>query len=139
MTTTTTVDDVLTIAEAAERTGVSAHTLRYYERLGLVEPERDDNDRRRYRQPHLDRIRFLACMRNSQMPIADLVRYVELVADGPATEPQRLALLQAHRDQILERQRALHDALFVVDLKIEVYGGTTGDPERMRARRDASD
>jgi hypothetical protein len=67
------------------------------------------------------------------MPVADLVHYVDLVRQGPATEPERLALLEAHRADILDRQQALTDALFLVDYKIAVYGGATGDPERMEA------
>jgi DNA-binding transcriptional MerR regulator len=126
-------DATLSIAAAAERSGVSAHTLRYYEQLGLVTPERDENDRRRYGAADLARVRFLTVMRRSQMPVADLVHYVDLVRQGPATEPERLALLEAHRADILDRQQALTDALFLVDYKIAVYGGATGDPERMEA------
>ena len=120
----------LTIAQMSEATGVTAHTLRYYERVGLVDPERDDNDRRRYRRADLDRIVFVTRMRQSEMPIRDLVRYVALVEQGPATEPERLRMLQAHRIAVERRLGELHDALFVVDYKIAVYGGATGDPER---------
>jgi hypothetical protein len=60
------------------------------------------------------------------MPIRDLLHYVELVNAGPSTEPERLALLQAHRARVIERQAELEAALRIIDFKIDVYGGTCG-------------
>lgn len=116
----------LPIAEAASRTGTTPDTLRYYEKLGLVRPGRDAGGRRRYAEGHLRRITFLTRMRSSEMPLRDLRRYVALVEEGEHTEPERLALLSAHRQAVLARRAELDEALGVIDFKITVYGGSCG-------------
>jgi len=114
----------LTIAQVAAVTGVSAHTLRYYERIGLVEVGRDPAGHRRYDRDALARVVFVARLRMSDMPIQVIRRYVALVKQGPTTEPERLALMQAHRAAIIQRTRELQAALAVIDYKITTYGGT---------------
>lgn len=116
----------LAIADVAALTGVTAHTLRYYERIGLVEVPRDAAGRRVYDREALGRVVFIARLRDSDMPIAAIARYVELVRQGPGTEPERLALLEAHRADILHRLADLQNALAVVDYKITTYGGACG-------------
>jgi DNA-binding transcriptional MerR regulator len=113
----------LTIAQVAEATGVSAHTLRYYERIGLVEVGRDPAGHRRYDRYALAGVVFVTRLRLSDMPIRVIRRYVELVKLGEATVPQRLALMQAHRETILRRLQELQAALAVIDYKITTYGG----------------
>lgn len=116
----------LAIAEVAALTGVTAHTLRYYERIGLVEVPRDGAGRRVYDREALGRVVFITRLRDSDMPIATIARYVELVKQGPDTEPERLALLEAHRADVLRRLTDLQAALAVVDYKITTYGGACG-------------
>jgi DNA-binding transcriptional MerR regulator len=111
----------LSIAEVAERTGVTAHTLRYYERIGLVDVPRDDGGRRRYTDAELNRVVFITRLRLTAMPIRHVQAYFRLVDDGPGNEPQRLALLESHRDQVKARISELEDALAVVDHKISMY------------------
>jgi DNA-binding transcriptional MerR regulator len=122
-------DDVpehLAIADVAALTGVTAHTLRYYERIGLVDVARDAAGRRVYDRDALGRVVFITRLRSSDMPIAAIMRYVELVKQGPGTEAERLALLEAHRADIVHRLRDLQAALAVVDYKITTYGGSCG-------------
>ncbi|TDC47221.1 MerR family transcriptional regulator [Jiangella ureilytica] len=113
-----------TISEVAERTGVTAHTLRYYERIGLLDVPRDSAGRRLYTPDDVDRVVFITRLRQLDMPIRDIQRYFELVLAGPATEPDRLALLVKHRETVRVRMEALRIALDVVDYKIAKYGGT---------------
>lgn len=120
------IGEQLAIAEVAALTGVSAHTLRYYERIGLVDVPRDASGHRVYDRDAVGRVVFISRLRDSDMPIAAIARYVELVKQGPSTEPERLALLEAHREDILHRLRDLHGALAVVDYKITTYGGACG-------------
>src|SRR5690349_9853542 len=92
----------LTISAAADAAGVSAHTLRYYERAGLLDPVgRAGSGHRRYREEDLTRIVFITRLRSTGMPIREIRRYFELVRAGADTEPDRQALLQAHRDRVL--------------------------------------
>jgi DNA-binding transcriptional MerR regulator len=115
----------LTIAEAARRTGVSAHTLRYYERAGLVvtRVDRTSGGRRRYRQLDLDWIKICTKLRATGMPIKVIRRYAELVSAGRGNEPERLALLESHRAEVLARLAELEENLQLIDRKIGVYRG----------------
>ncbi|QKV75284.1 MerR family transcriptional regulator [Amycolatopsis sp. Hca4] len=115
----------LTIADAARRTGVSAHTLRYYERAGLVvtEVDRTSGGRRRYRQLDLDWIKICTKLRATGMPIKTIRRYADLVAAGRGNEPERLALLEEHRADVLAKLAELQENLKLIDRKIGVYRG----------------
>ncbi len=113
----------LTIGHAAARTGLSVHTLRYYEGIGLLDRVgRDAGGRRAFTDADLAWIDLLTKLRRTGMPIAEMVRYAELVRLGPATYPERLALLEAHRDRVRARLTELADCLEVVDYKISLYG-----------------
>jgi hypothetical protein len=65
-------------------------------------------------------------MRQSEMPIRVLQRYVALVEEGPSTEPERLRIMEAHRDAVLARRAELDEALAIIEFKIATYGGSCG-------------
>lgn len=114
----------LGIAEVAELTGVTAHTLRYYERIGLIDGvARDAAGYRAYTADDVRRVVFLTRLRMTGMPIREVQRYVALVAEGDGTVPARLAMLQAHRDAVRTQLDGLQAALAAVEFKISVYGG----------------
>jgi DNA-binding transcriptional MerR regulator len=124
----TVIDDDVTplgIADMAERVGVSAHTLRYYERIGLLDVARDDAGHRRYDAASVRRVVFLTRMRLSGMAISDLQAYIKLVDEGDATIPDRLDLLLEHRDTLRGQIRRLQLALATTEFKIATYGGQT--------------
>ena len=109
------------IVTTADRLGVSVHTLRYYERIGLVRVERDPSGRRRYDAASVRRLVFLTRMRTSGMPIRDLRRYIKLVEAGRDTVPERLSLLTEHRDELRARIDELRLALSATEYKIAAY------------------
>ena len=109
------------IATTAHRLGVSVHTLRYYERIGLVRVDRDASGHRRYDAAGVRRLVFLTRMRTSGMPIRDLRRYVALVEAGRDTVSERLSLLTEHRDGLRTRIDELRLALSATDYKIAAY------------------
>ncbi|HJE89898.1 MAG TPA: MerR family transcriptional regulator [Dietzia timorensis] len=115
--------DTFAVAQAAELLAMSAHTIRYYERAGLLAVPRDSAGNRCYGEPEMRRLEFLRRMRASGMSMAALTRYIELVAEGESTVPERLALMQAHRDGIVDQLRELRAALAATDYKIATYGG----------------
>ncbi len=127
------------IAEAARRTGVSVHTLRYYERAGLVitPVDRTDGGRRRYRQLDLDWIDICTKLRTTGMPIRTIRRYAELVSAGPGNERERLALLELHRADVTARLEEIKENLRLIDHKIDVYRGSlaAGDADQLWAPR----
>ena len=112
----------ITIAEAAERSGLSAHTLRYYERIGLIHPVgRGQNGHRRYGRDDIEWLEFLIKLRTTDIPIRQMVEYAELVREGPHTAFRRRAMLEAHREALRERIAELEETAAVIDRKIEIY------------------
>jgi DNA-binding transcriptional MerR regulator len=112
----------LSISEAAEASGLSAHTLRYYERAGLLEPvSRDESGHRRYREADLQQITFLTKLRATGMPIREVRRYAELMKAGDATNEERLALLEAHRNVVLAGLEETARSLELIEWKINFY------------------
>jgi DNA-binding transcriptional MerR regulator len=127
----------VTIAEAARRTGVSVHTLRYYERAGLVitPVDRTHSGRRRYGREDLKWISICTKLRATGMPIRTIRRYAELVAAGPGNENERLALMEAHRAEVTAKLAELQENLKLIDHKIDVYRGrvAAGDADQLWA------
>jgi DNA-binding transcriptional MerR regulator len=112
----------ITIAQAAERSGLSAHTLRYYERIGLIHPVgRGHNGHRRYGRDDMDWLALLTKLRSTDMPIRQMVEYAELVREGPQTAARRRAMLEAHRDAIRTQMAQLEETAVVLNRKIEIY------------------
>jgi DNA-binding transcriptional MerR regulator len=118
-------EQTFTIAEVAERTGVSAHALRYYERIGLLDVGRHAGGHRRFTQPDIDRVVFIGRLRATAMPIREIQRYFALVAAGRSTEGERLALLQDHRSTVRAHLHELETALGAIEHKIARYGGSS--------------
>lgn len=119
----------LTISGAARASGVSAHTLRYYERAGLLDPvDRAASGHRRYAEEDLARIQFLTKLRSTGMPIRQIREYAELMRRGDDTHEARLALLEAHRDAVRAHLAETERNLELIDYKIGYYR------ERLAAR-----
>jgi DNA-binding transcriptional MerR regulator len=109
----------LTIAEVAARSGLSAHTLRYYERIGLLDPvARSQGGQRRYDADDLAWLAFVQWLRATGMPIREMRRFAELRRDGESTIGERRGMLEAHRDEVLERIAELQRDLATVTDKI---------------------
>jgi DNA-binding transcriptional MerR regulator len=116
------MDTPLGIDEVVQRTGLSAHTLRYYERIGLIAPvSRAPGGQRRYAPADLDWIEFLLRLRETRMPIGQMQVFARLRAEGEATMPARRALLEAHLAQVQADLQAMQRAAAVLDTKIKHY------------------
>lgn len=115
----------LTIAEAAERTGLTAHTLRYYERDGLLlgAVDRATSGHRRYSERDLTWITLITRLRSTGMPIRDVKTYAALVRAGDGNEEERLALLTAHRERVERQLAEVTGHLRAIDYKIALYEG----------------
>lgn len=99
--------DYYTPSEAVAKSGFSLDTLRYYEKIGLLsDVARDASGRRRFSDDDLGRLFMLRCLRDTGMPIAEMLRFTRLVREGDHTLAERAALLEEH-DQRVERQIAL--------------------------------
>ncbi|MBC9724121.1 MerR family transcriptional regulator [Streptomyces sp. TRM68367] len=114
--------DSYTISEVAALTGLTAHTLRWYERIGLMPHiDRSHTGQRRYSNRDLDWLALVGKLRLTGMPVADMVRYAELVREGDHTYGERFELLKATREDVLTRIAELQDTLAVLDRKISFY------------------
>lgn len=118
-------DEPMTVQEVADLLDTSPHTLRYYERIGLVAIDRDTSGHRRYDADAVRRLVFLTRMRLSGMPIRDLQHYISLVDQGADTVPERLEMLLEHRDTLRRQIRELTLSLAATEYKIATYGGDT--------------
>ena len=111
------------VGEAAERVGLTTHTLRWYEQEGLVAPVgRDSVGRRRYTEEDVGWLEFLLKLRRTGMPVRDMRRYAELARQGDHTLAERLRLFIDHRERVLARIAELQSDLEVLNYKIDVYG-----------------
>lgn len=111
-----------TIRSMAERCGLTAHTLRYYERVGLIQPVgRARNGHRRYSEADAAWINFLHCMRGTDMTIRQMQRYAELREMGDATSLERRKMLEDHQAAVAERIAKLQQAHALLAHKIANY------------------
>lgn len=134
------VEPRYTIEQAAQRTGVSAHTLRYYERIGMLEPvERAPSGHRRYSDADLGSVIFLTLLRETGMPIRDMQRFVELTRAGEHTVPKRVTVLETHRDALRDRLALLTGHLSAIEHKIGVYRALLDDQNAAHAGGDHHD
>ena len=115
--------DGFTVQETAEHTGLSEHTLRYYERAGLLSAVRRDGSsrHRRYSADDLARIRTLACLRATGMPLDQMRRYFTLAARGRSAAHELRALLEEQEGALEERMRAMRRYLDYVRRKIDYW------------------
>ena len=110
------------IAEVSEQYGLSADTLRYYERVGLIPPvNRSESGIRDYNELDLRRVDFIKCMRSAGLPIEVLIEYVGLVQRGDKTIEARKEILKEQRELLVSKMKEMQKTLDILDHKIEVY------------------
>lgn len=110
------------IAEAAQRSGLSIDTLRYYERIELIDPPaRDSGGRRAYSEDDLGWLEFLTKLRTTGMPIRLMREYAKLRHEGLATAGRRKKILIEHRTDVLARINDLQGCLEILNYKITHY------------------
>lgn len=150
------MDSHLSIDEVAKRTGLTAHTLRYYEKIGLIAPVgRAPGGQRRYAASDLAWIEFLLRLRTTHMPIGKMQTFAQLRGAGDSTVPARRQMLEEHLTEVLAEIEAMRQSASSLKAKIEHYrsleqslasGPTTdegasndehGKPLRARPRKTA--
>ena len=112
------------IGTLARRSGLSTHTIRYYERIGLLPyAHRDRSGQRDYDASILTWIEFLDRLKTTGMPIRAMLHYAELRERGVGTEAEPRALLEQHRERVRAHVSDLKACLLVLDTKIAGYAG----------------
>jgi len=119
------------IAEVSERYDISSDTLRYYERIGLIQPvNRNKSGIRDYNESDTKRIEFIMCMRSAGLPIEVLSEYVGLVQQGDGTIEARKQILKEQRELLMARMNEMQKTLTLLDYKISVYENAVLNKEK---------
>lgn len=120
------------IQEVSEKYSLSADTLRYYERAGLIPPvTRTLSGIRDYSELDMRRVEFIKCMRSAGLPIEVLIDYVTLVQKGDSTIEARKDILKEQREQLLARMEEMQKTLDILNHKIEVYEKNILEKEKL--------
>jgi MerR family transcriptional regulator, aldehyde-responsive regulator len=110
------------ISEVSQQCDISADTLRYYERVGLLPPvNRSESGIRDYSDLDVRRVEFIKCMWTAGLPVEVLIEYYRLVQQGDGTMEYRKAILVEHRAEIKARMAELQKTLDLLDYKISFY------------------
>ena len=110
------------IHEVCERTGLTAHTLRYYEKEKLLPSVgRSAGGFRQYTDEDMESLTMICCLKNTGMSLQDIARFMELTREGDQTLRQRCELLKRHRERVLERMEEMQRHLEKVSCKVEYF------------------
>ena len=114
--------DQLTISDVASETGLTSHTLRYYERAGLLNGVgRNGSGHRRYTSADVEWVVLVTRLRATGMPIRKIRRYAELVRAGEGNEAERVEILESHRAEVVAKIAELEHNLELIDYKLGLY------------------
>ena len=110
------------IQDVSNKTGLSTHTLRYYEKEGLISGvERSQGGFRQYTDGDLERLGLIRCLKNTGMSIQEIARFVQLTHEGDHTLEERVELLREHRERVLERMAEMQKHLDKVTWKLNFF------------------
>ncbi len=110
------------IQDVSKKTGLSAHTLRYYEKEGLITGvERSQGGFRQYTDENLEQLGLICCLKNTGMSLQEIVRFVELTHQGEHTLKERVELLREHREVVIRRMSEMQQYLDKVTWKLNFF------------------
>ena len=110
------------IQEVCNRTGLSAHTLRYYEKEGLLtKVERSAGGFRQYSDEDLEWLGLICCLKNTGMPLQEIARFVQLAHQGDYTLKDRVELLKEHREKMIARMAEMQQYLDKITWKVNYF------------------
>ncbi|MBR6028674.1 MAG: MerR family transcriptional regulator [Clostridia bacterium] len=111
-----------TIQEVSRKTGLSSHTLRYYEKEGLISGvERSQGGIRQYGDEDLEALGLICCLKNTGMPLREIARFVQLTQEGEHTLRERVSMLREHRENVIARMAEMQQHLDKVTWKLNFF------------------
>jgi len=120
------------IQDVSKKTGLSAHTLRYYEKEGLITGvERSRGGFRQYTDEDLEALGLVCCLKNTGMSLQEILRFVQLTREGDHTLEERVELLREHRENVIQRMAEMQKYLDKVTWKLNFFS------EKLKAWEDA--
>lgn len=109
------------ISEVSKLTDISIHTLRYYEKVGLIYPiQKGKSGIREYSDQDVSRLKFIKCMRGADVPIDSLKIYIDLYDEGQHTYEERMAILNNEYENMLQKQKDVEAGVAYLKHKIEI-------------------
>lgn len=126
----------MTIGQLAELLELSPHTLRYYEKIGLIRDVDRVGGRRRYTKQDLKWLEFILRLKGTGMPLKQIQRYSELRYSGDSTLSERKAMLLSHRRDLLNSISRLQTHLAALDQKIKIYETMEDEYDSLRKRAE---
>jgi len=116
-----------TISEAAEKTGLSAHTLRFYDKQGLLPfVDRNKAGNRDFKESDFEWLAIITCLKKSGMPVKKIKQYIDWCMEGDATLNERLEVFEAHKKAVTEKIAELETYMHKIDYKIWFYKTAIG-------------
>ena len=110
------------IKDVSDKTGLSAHTLRYYEKEGLISGvERSSGGFRQYTDEDLEALGLICCLKNTGMSLQEIARFVQLTHAGEQTLKERVEMLREHRERVIERMAEMQKYLDKVTWKVNFF------------------
>lgn len=111
-----------TVKQVSERTGLTGHTIRYYDREGLLPTVQRSSKRiRKFSDTDIEWIGLICCLKNSGMTIKEIKNFMNLCLDGSKTCEERKKILEKHKEHILMQMKELENSLCTINYKIEHY------------------
>ncbi len=118
------------IQDVSKRTGLSEHTLRFYEKEGLLPPiQRTSGGIRQYTEENMETLGLICCLKNTGMQLAEITRFVRLSREGDQTLKERVRLLQEHRESVIRRISEMQEYLNKVTWKLDYFSERLRDYE----------
>lgn len=111
------------ISEAAKKFDLETHTLRYYEKEGIISPHKTERGIRYFTDSDLEELGMVCCLRSTGMPIKDIKKYFDLCSKGDTTLENRMKIFTSHREHILQEIEELQKHLLKIEEKIKWYSG----------------
>ncbi len=123
------------ISQVAQRFEIEPHTLRFYEKEGLITPQRTESGIRLYTEENISQLEMAMCLKSTGMPLKDIKRYFDLVAQGDGTLDQRLKIFTDHRQHVLDQIEEMKRYLCKIEHKIEWYSAFVAE-KRAAAKQE---
>ncbi|MDQ0220342.1 MerR family transcriptional regulator [Peribacillus cavernae] len=116
-----------TIGQVAQETGLSVHTLRFYEKEGILPPvKRNESSRRIYDSADIEWLKFACCLRDTGMTIDEMKKFAQLTIQGQETTKERITLLEEQKERINSQINQLLNRMSMIDYKIKFYSNNLG-------------
>ncbi|MDP0465334.1 MerR family transcriptional regulator [Shouchella clausii] len=110
------------MGQVAEETGLSIHTLRYYEKEGILPPiKRDEFGARVFDEEAMEWLRFACCLRDTGMTIEEMKGFSQLTLQGDKTIPERVKLLNRQKERVANQVKQLMKNMSMIEQKLEIY------------------